>query len=116
MRPFYHKAGRKQPPVCPNRKARGAFPTGLKPDVPCAEIDGSVQLADHHYFLMLYHGFLGDLDTLVLHQCNQFALFCTQVHSTAGSYWNKQISLIPDASTNTLNILVDGAIVFTYRP
>lgn len=83
-----------------------------------AEFDshGSVSLNNRHYFLHLYWGWLGDPDTLILYECNQFGLLCAEVYSTSDSYRDKQIELVPEVDANTLVIRIKGTPHYVYRP
>ncbi len=76
---------------------------------------GSKAFNNRYYYLIIYWGWLGDPDNLILYECNQFALNCAKVYTTSGEYRATNVELVPEPDNNNLLVRVDGNTLYTYR-
>ncbi len=57
--------------------------------------------------------------SFILYRCDRFGIFCEKLQNT-GIYdwgdWYDSVHLSSDPTTNTISILIDGEVVYTYPP
>jgi len=75
---------------------------------------GDIQFKGSHYYLYLRWGHSGDPDGLTLYECNSLALLCEDVHFSHDYYWGDAVELVTDDTTKTVQIVVNGNVLYTH--
>jgi hypothetical protein len=75
----------------------------------------SVEFNDHIYYALSSIGVGSKRPLLDLYECDQSGFLCRKIYQEIRSSWSEEIHLLPDPTTNTLTLEIDGEVVYVHQ-